>query len=156
MNLTEAWFLAGCLHSMISPHIKRFQVVGSAGRQEPDPEDLDILVEPKSLNHIDFIKQELVTHGTWTRGGDRQMSVSNFLSRGHLDLFLCHPPAQWYVLLAFRLLPIPIVKELKSSLSPFDISQGTVRQRDHVLKITSIQDLFDLANMDPSIVKEYI
>lgn len=42
--------------------------------------------------------------GTWVKGGERLMQVSDVLGVEGLDLelYLCHPPAQWGSLLAIR------------------------------------------------------
>lgn len=102
--------IADSIEVSISKHVKRLLLVGSLGRREGYAEDIDILVEPVSTNSIEGIRAVLKDIGEWKKGADRQMTVKNVFHSGvQLDLFLCHPPAQWGVLTAVRLNPIPLV-----------------------------------------------
>ena len=90
--------------------IKRSVLVGSLGREANYTCDIDILVEPWCESDIKKIRIQLEHMGKWKRGGERMMSVDNVFNSGlTLDLFLCHPPAQWGVLTAVRLNPAPLV-----------------------------------------------
>lgn len=105
--LAKGFQIAAEVIRRLDPHIHRFCYVGSLGRWEDVLGDIDILVEP---NNIPAIDAEMKRMGEWVRGGERQMTIKNTLnSETYLDLFLCHPPAQWGVITAVRLNPAPLV-----------------------------------------------
>ena len=97
--------------SAIDSLINRRVLVGSLGRAENYIGDIDILVEPsEGESTIPAIREVLEGLGEWNRGATRQMVVDNVLDSGiGLDLYICHPPAQWGVLTACRLNPNPLV-----------------------------------------------
>ena len=103
-------------------------IVGSLGRKERVICDIDLLIQPVSVQVIPGIIEELRSYGEITRGAGgktkgslaRQVKVKNVLGSGmNLDLFLCHPPAQWGVLKAVRLNTIPFVIWAKKRLDSF-------------------------------------
>lgn len=109
---------------LIKPQIKRdnqlrlkVSWVGSIGREESQVGDIDILIAPEDQASIRKIKANLLKIGEWSRGADRMMVVDNVFGSGiKLDLFLCHPPAQWGVLEAVRLNPKEFVIWAKAKL----------------------------------------
>ena len=113
--------------------IAQTTIVGSLGRKEKVICDIDLLIQPVSVQVIPGIIEELRSYGEITRGDGgktrgslaRQVKVKNVMDSGlNLDLFICHPPAQWGVLKAVRLNTIPFVIWSKKRLDSF----GYIRQ----------------------------
>jgi hypothetical protein len=105
--LAKGFQLAAEVIRQMDAYVHRFAYMGSLGRWEDVICDIDILVEPRDIKSIKSCMESL---GEWVRGGERQMTVKNILgSDVSLDLFLCHPPAQWGVITAVRLNPKPLV-----------------------------------------------
>lgn len=120
------------LEARLRPYTVDYMVVGSVGRKEPLVGDLDILIYPKKENHsgigtypIPKIQRELQAIGTWHKGGTRAMSVRNILGTNiSLDLFLCHPPAQWGILVGSRLNPAEFVVWAKAKFDDLYIREN--------------------------------
>ena len=97
------------LHDAIEEYVERFSLMGSLGRGEDRIADVDILVEPKP-GCILSIRSAMLDAGEWVKGAERQMTIKDaFGTPLRLDLFLCHPPAEWGILTAVRLNPTPLV-----------------------------------------------
>jgi len=111
-NLYDAevgYEVANKLHDALNKYVVWLALMGSLGRGESKVADLDILVEPIP-GCILPIRSVLLDAGQWVKGGERQMTISDtFNSPLRLDLFLQHPPAQWGILTAVRLNPVPLV-----------------------------------------------
>ena len=116
-------------------------IVGSLGRKEKVICDIDLLIQPVNVQVIPGIINELRSYGEITRGDGgktkgslaRQVKVRNVFGSGmNLDLFLCHPPAQWGVITAVRLNPIPFVIWAKRRLDSFGYRRqsGTIFVKD--------------------------
>ena len=121
--------------------IAQTTIVGSLGRKEKAICDIDLLIQPVSVKVIPGIIEELRRYGEITRGAGgmtkgslaRQVKVKNVMDSGmNLDLFLCHPPAQWGVLTAVRLNTIPFVIWAKKRLDSFGYRRqgGTIFVKD--------------------------
>ena len=140
--------IANTIRGSLYPYIDKFTTVGSLGRGEDVIGDIDLLVQPKSLEDIPWIKAVIERAGVWVKGGDRQMTIKEvFHTRGlRLDLFLCHPPAQWGVLKAFRLLKADQVIELKRLLGAYGYRHkgGTIYDDYGELILPDVKDVLKL------------
>lgn len=128
-------------------YTSRFTVVGSLGRKESEVGDIDILVIPTD---IPGIRRKLGLIGAWNRGGDRFMAVDNvYDSPFGLDLFLCHPPAQWGVLTAVRLNPIPLVIYGKKKIDEqgYERKGGGISLDGVPLRLPKEEDWFKLVGI---------
>lgn len=145
----------------ILPYTVDYMVVGSVGRGEPFVGDLDILVYPKKLGipgsdkpnyQISQIQREVQSMGQWHKGGTRQMTIRNILNSGiSLDLFLCHPPAQWGVLVAVRLNPAELVIWMKAQIDirGYKREYGAIHdQAGREIKVPTEEDYFKLAGLE--------
>ena len=143
----EANQIAFKVFTLISDDVSKFLLVGSLGRKEEVVGDIDILVIPKSITAI---RNKLRRIGRWKKGGERQMSVEGiFNSPFDLDLFLCHPPAQWGVLQAVRLNPIPLVLYGKQILDEAGYTRGggALSLDDVPIQVPTEEDWFKLVGI---------
>lgn len=145
----------------ILPYTVDYMVVGSVGRKEAFVGDLDILVYPKKTGipevtsrpnyQIGQIQRAVESMGQWHKGGSRQMTVRNIFNSGiNLDLFLCHPPAQWGVLVAVRLNPAELVIWMKTQIDVrgYEREHGTIHQAGREVKVPTEEDYFKLAGLE--------
>jgi len=135
---------------LIRKQVSEFNLVGSLGRKEKRICDVDILVKPNDQSSIEEIRRLLKENGEWVKGAMRNMVVDKiFDSELRLDLFLCHAPAQWGVLTAVRLNPIPLVihgKELIDALG-YERKGGAIYANDAPLELPRERDWFNLINI---------
>lgn len=141
----------------LEPWVFKWQVVGSLGRREASIGDIDILVQPKILptieSNISEIRQILKGSGKWKRGGSRLMTVTDLfeISDLTLDLFLCHPPAQWGVLVGVRLNPPEFVIWAKKKLGSMGYMRGCGTIHDKTgreVKVRTEEDWFKLLGIE--------
>ena len=146
----EAHEISFKIHEEIAPYVEKFSLVGSLGRMESHVADIDILVIPKE-GHISTIQAALSSMGDWKKGGKRAMTVEHILgSPFQLDLFLCHPPAQWGILTAVRLNPIPLVIYGKQVLDDMGLVRGGGDLHDAMggrMRVEHEFDWFDLVGI---------
>lgn len=120
MSLHDAAHLAAFCYSRLERHARRLVVCGSVRRGAPICNDIEIVMEP-SMNIdlfggetpvLDPIIDTLVRIGTIKKQGARYIQVVDiFEEEGiSLDLFLCHPPAQWGSIVAIRTGPWQLSK----------------------------------------------
>jgi DNA polymerase/3'-5' exonuclease PolX len=91
--------------------VARAKTVGSIRRRRPTVSDIEILVEPLQIDTGLFSEPapdlEVIGRavqrwgGRILKNGDRFIQVE-LAGEIHVDLFFCHPPAQWGSLLAIR------------------------------------------------------
>lgn len=157
--LNQATPLVEEIKSRLSPYIINFQPVGSIGRHESMVGDIDILVYPAKYTSnnksgvymIGQIERELKLMGQWHKGGTRAMTIRNVLdSPFQLDLFLCHPPAQWGVLVGVRLNPAEFVIWAKAKIDSLGYvrENGTIFKDGVEIKVPTEQDYFKLLGLD--------
>ncbi len=138
------------LLKLLGDHVSRFEIVGSLGRDEPVIGDLDILVEPME-GSIPEIRYLVESNGTWVKGAERLMKVENiFNSPLTLDLWLCHPPAQWGVLTAVRLNPAPLVIYGKERIDKkgYRRKGGAIYTAMGEIKVPEEEDWFKLIDVE--------
>ncbi len=123
----EAYVLAEHASQHLSRHVVRLKAVGSVRRRRDFVGDLEFLVEPRMIDadlfgtkapDVEPLKAALLQLGTWVKGGTRQMVITDFNGREglKLELYLCHPPAQWGSLLAIRTGPWELSREAVSKM----------------------------------------
>lgn len=135
--------------------IQQSAIVGSVGRGEVEIGDLDLLIQPiesSLLPNIDTIKTILSANGEWVRGGQRMMTVKNAFQSGlKLDLFLCHPPAQWTLLYFYRINPAPLVIQAKKLIEEkgWTHEGGTLfNQKGKEISVRTEEYMFQLLGLD--------
>jgi len=108
----DAYALAEEVAERLAPVVGRLKCVGSVRRRKPTVGDLEFVAGP--IMHADLFGGETpvldpirhVMHelGTWVKGGDRMMQVTDLLGRRGLtlDLYVVHPPAAWGSQVAIR------------------------------------------------------
>lgn len=109
---TEACDLAQHVAERLAPAAARLKCVGSVRRRRPTVGDIEFLAEPHfdedllggRIPIIEPVRAAMLELGTWVKGGERMMQVTDLLGRVglKLDLYLIHPPAAWGSLLAIR------------------------------------------------------
>lgn len=112
MPWDEAYALASEVAAHLEPWCRRLKCVGSVRRRKPTVGDIEFVAEPhysvdllgEREPLIEPIRTALLEIGTWIKGADRMMVVSDVLGRPHvrLDLFLVHEPAAWGSQVAIR------------------------------------------------------
>lgn len=113
MPLERAEVLAARTVEALEPYVTQIVVVGSIRRRRPTVGDIEILVRPRqgwslleagAEPDVELVRAVLLEIGEWVKGGNRMMQVTNLLGEQDvtLDVYLCHPPAQWGSLLAIR------------------------------------------------------
>lgn len=128
LKLDEALRVGERVANELAPHVKRIKAVGSLRRQKATVNDIEFLVEPKpqpallddvAQPDVESIKGALRTMGTWVKGGERFMQITNLFGiRGRtLEIYLCHPPAQFGSLLAIRTGPYELGRFAMMALS---------------------------------------
>ena len=109
----EAYALAEAAANQLRPHVVRLKAVGSLRRRRPEVGDIEFLAEPfmepsdlfgSLAPDVAPVRKVLEQLGTWVKGGERQMQITDLDGREglKLELYLVHPPAQWGSLLAIR------------------------------------------------------
>lgn len=111
MPFSEALALAKELVDDLTPHVQRVKVAGSLRRRRPEVNDLEIvcepIMEPADLfgglkPNIERIRAVLQLRGEILKGGERYIQVRLFEPAIKADLFIVHPPANWWAILAIR------------------------------------------------------
>ncbi len=117
----EASRLADRVMTALRPLVVRIEVVGSVRRRRTYVRDIELLLEPRMIE-IDLfgtlapdvapIRSALEQLGTWVKGGERMIQITDVGHAGmSVDVYLCHPPAQWGSLLAIRTGPTDLGHE---------------------------------------------
>jgi DNA polymerase/3'-5' exonuclease PolX len=107
----DAFRIAGEVSKHLQPHCVRLKAAGSLRRRRPEVSDIDFVCEPRMVTadlfgtqvaDVDPIRAALVYIGTWVRGGERMMQITDVFGRAGLkcEIHLVWPPAQWGSLLA--------------------------------------------------------
>lgn len=119
------------LLASLSEHTKNSALLGSIARERPLVHDIDILVMPRTVDDIAWIKDIFSQSGRWIRGGTRLMCIIDTLDVAGLktDLFVCHPPAQWGVILTTHISPDALNEYAKERL----LERGYKYQHSHLV-----------------------
>jgi len=107
-----AYELAEQVAARLEPVTARRKCVGSVRRRRLHVGDVEFVAEPlvdedllgNRTPAIEPIRRVMLELGTWVKGGERMMQVTDLLGREgvKLDLYLVHKPATWGALLAIR------------------------------------------------------
>lgn len=114
-RLADALVIAKQIVDDLAPHCKRLKVAGSLRRKRPEVSDIEIVCEPymaadlfgENVPDVERIRNAAEQWGTIVKGGDRMIQVQTVMGP-KLDLFIVHPPANWWVILAIRTGPAPL------------------------------------------------
>jgi DNA polymerase/3'-5' exonuclease PolX len=161
VTFPEAYKLAEQVSRELAPHVDRIKAVGSLRRRRSRVGDIEFLVEPKQVAvdlfgtlkaDIDPIRAELHQLGTWVKGGDRMMQITDLLGRAglHLEVYLVHPPAQWGSLLAIRTGPRDLGHEAVTRMRENGLRhiEGRVMRGTETIPTPTEEDFFRLAGLD--------
>ena len=120
MRHQDAMHLAAKISEELAPVVVRSKAVGSLRRRREFVSDIEFLIEPRMLEADLFgtpaadvapIRAVAEQLGEIVRGGERYIQVRHVLgSPLNLDLFICHPPAEWGVLHAIRTGPASLAE----------------------------------------------
>lgn len=137
MSLDQAAHLAAFCYSALEKHGRRLVVVGSVRRGAAICHDIEIVLEPMmnadlfggETPLLDPLVRELWAMGTIKKQGARYIQVVDIFGEKDvaLDLFLCHPPAQWGSLVAIRTGPWQLSKLAVTRMR----ERGAVHQDGH-------------------------
>lgn len=130
LSWEEAYRLAEDVSKELRPHVVRIKAAGSLRRRRPTCGDLEFVVEPHMAAADLFgtlapvvapIRAALEQLGTWVKGGERMMQVTDLLGRNGLkcEVYLCHPPAQWGSILAIRTGPYELGRHAVTVMQKF-------------------------------------
>lgn len=109
----EAYGLAEDVAAELRPLVVRLKAGGSLRRRRPHVSDIEFVAEPRMVEVdlfgamapvVDPIRKRLEELGTWVKGADRMMQITDLFGRPGLkcEVYLVHPPAQWGSQLAIR------------------------------------------------------
>ena len=109
----DALVMASQVVEHLKPHVVRMKAAGSLRRQRHHVGDIEFVVEPRMVPvdlfgaegpDVRELKRQLLEMGTWVKGGERMMQITDLLGRegARLDIYLVWEPAQWGSLLAIR------------------------------------------------------
>lgn len=158
----EAYALADVVTRKIEPLVVRMEVVGSLRRKRPYVGDVEFIAEPRMVDadlfgakvpNTEPVKSALRELGTWVQGGDRAMRITDVLGRPGMkvELYLVHPPANYFAQLAIRTGPWELGREAMTRLQ----EQGYGHRDGHVINgktgeaidTTSEEQWFGLAGL---------
>lgn len=97
----EAFCIAEMVAKRLAPHVERLKAVGSLRRRRDLVGDIEFLAEPRLVQadlfgtqvpDLDGVRAELRAIGTWVKGGERMMQVTDVQRAGlKLELYLTDP-----------------------------------------------------------------
>lgn len=144
----------------LSPTLEKLKAVGSLCRRRPSVGDLEFLAipffdedlfggNPKPI--LDPVRLALHELGTWVKGGDRFMQVSDVLGTEglSLDLYLVHPPAEWGSLEAIRTGPrlLGLLCMMRLAQNGYTHQGGRVLKGGKTIPTATEEDFFKLAGI---------
>ncbi len=97
----------------LAPHVAKLAVAGSVRRSRLSIGDIEFVVAPLWVEtdlfgalepNLAGLKTAMCGLGTWVKGGERMMQVTDLLDHEglKLEIYIVHPPAQWGSILAIR------------------------------------------------------
>ena len=138
---TEALALAHEAMERMRPTVARVEIAGSVRRRQKTVGDIELVAEPHFNGDLfggetpvtEPVRAALHELGTWVRGGQRMMQVTDLLGREgvRLDLNLVHPPAQWGSILAIRTGPYQLGQYCMTAMRP----RGYRHRDGHAVRI---------------------
>lgn len=162
LRWAEARGLAEVVYTRISPLVVRMMAVGSLRRKCLYVGDVEFIAEPRlvvadlfgaKVPDTEPVKAALRELGTWVQGADRAMRITDVLGRPGMkvELYLVHPPANWFAQLAIRTGPWEFGREAMTRLQ----ERGYAHRDGHVVNgktgeaidTTSEEQWFGLAGL---------
>lgn len=153
----EAAELAKQLVDELAEAVVRVKTVGSVRRRREMVGDIELLVEPRVSGDLfggegpdlDAVRHVARGWGRLLKNGDRFLQVRRW-DGTNIDLFLCHPPAQWGSLLAIRTGPVELSRHAVTCMlgRGFRHERGFVMGQDkQVVPTPEEEDFFRLAGL---------
>lgn len=124
----DALHIAEQLVADLRPVCERVKVVGSLRRKRPQVGDVEILLEPRMVTSDLFgsqmpdllpIRAVAYSWGGIEKAGERMLSIRTAMQALKVELYMVHPPANWFVLLAIRTGPATLGKEAVTRMHQF-------------------------------------
>ncbi len=163
LDYADAYRLAEQAAKELQPKLRKLKAVGSLRRKERTVGDVEFVALPyferdlsgeladPVLDPVRLVMREI---GTWKKGADRQMVVTDLF--GHegvkLELFLVHPPAAWGSTLAIRTGPIELNRLVMLRFRERGVRHigGHARRigTEHVIPTDTEAEYFALAGLD--------
>lgn len=153
--------IAQTLTHALAPAVVRSKVVGSLRRRRQFVGDIEFILEPRfsrnllnePVPEIEPIRRIAESWGMIVKGGDRMIQVQ--LHRpdvGDLkvDLFMVHPPASWWSILAIRTGPADLGAAAVTRMRKYGLRHDggrILRQDDTELPLEREEDFFEAARM---------
>jgi DNA polymerase/3'-5' exonuclease PolX len=150
----------------LTPLAVRVKTVGSIRRRKPIVHDIELLIEPPNAADLfgaeapflDHIRAKAAQWGDLVKNGDRYIQVAGrlyVLGEGerpvNIDLFLCHPPAQWGSLLAVRTGPKELGELAVTRMKFFDLQHErghcVNRRTGELMPTPTEEEFFGLARL---------
>lgn len=162
LSHAEAMDLAQRASKALRPTVQRLKCVGSVRRMRPTCSDIEFLAEPhfdsglfgERAPIIEPVAKTMAEIGTWAKGGERMMQVTDLCGRpgAKLELYLVHPPANWYVLLAIRTGPADlgryVVTQVRSRGYRIDRGRAVTLTGGQEVPVESEKAFFALADVE--------
>ena len=152
----DAMVMAARVVDELKPHVVRMKAAGSLRRQRPQVGDIEFVVEPRMVPidlfgtegpDVGELKRTLLELGTWVKGRERMMQITDLLGLegAKLDLYLVHPPAQWGSLLGIRTGPAGLGQYVVTKMRDFGYQHAggrAIKQATGELVPTPTEDDF--------------
>lgn len=155
----EAVHVAAQVSEHLAPWCSMSKCAGSVRRKRPTCRDIEFVVAPHMVGDLfgelqpitQPIQEALLEIGTWVKGGDRYMVISDVLGHPHLrlELHLVHPPAQWGSILAIRTGPAGLGEYAMKAMRArgYRHQDGYVRKGAEVVPTETEEQFFALAGI---------
>lgn len=162
LPFAEAYDLARHASEEITPLVVRMKAVGSLRRKSRHVGDIEFICEPRMVEADLFgtmapdiapVRAAMERLGTWVKGAERMMQITDFhgVPGLKLELYLVHPPAQWGSQLAIRTGPWELGREVMRRMQQFGFGHNdghAYRISDSALVPTPDEaDFFSLARL---------
>lgn len=156
----EALEIARTLVAELEPVCARVKVAGSLRRKRPHVSDIELVVEPRPepadlfgevKPDIASIRHVAQQWGEILKGGSRYIQVRTLMRDLKCGLFLAHPPANWWVILAIRTGPATLGQWAVSRMHDhgYQCQDGRIIEKatGRELAVTSEADFFRAAGL---------
>lgn len=144
----------------LSPYVDRLKCVGSVRRRRRFVGDIEFLAEPyfdrdllgETTPIIAPVRAAVEELGLWERGAQRMMQTTDLLgvSGLKLDLYLVHPPADWWTLLGIRTGPRALGRYVATACRDrgYRVKGGHVRKGRERHPLECEADFFAIAGLE--------
>ncbi len=156
----DALAIARAFVTDLEPVVSRVKVAGSLRRRRCHVSDVELVVEPlpgpadlfgQSRPDIASIRHVAAQWGEIVKGGERMIQVRTGRRDVKVDLFIAHPPANFYVILAIRTGPHTLSQWAVSRMHEhgYQCERGRIIEKltGRELSVTSEDDFFRAAGL---------